>query len=75
MPHPIPLERFHGYLLGLAVGDALGAHRGIEAIPKGWLGRLENGPRGRDYLRDLADRLHCAHGSPCHAFGRRPASR
>jgi len=41
-----------------AIAGALsGAHLGVAAIPKHLLERLENGPRGRDYIHELAEKL------------------
>ena len=39
------------------VGSALGAHHSLEAIPVGWIERLENSHKGRDHLFFLADAL------------------
>lgn len=42
-----------------AIAGALsGAHLGINAIPKHLLEKLENGPKGRDYIDKLASELH-----------------
>jgi poly(ADP-ribose) glycohydrolase ARH3 len=43
--------------LAAMTGALSGAHLGIEAIPAHLLAMLENGPKGRDYLDDLAHRL------------------
>jgi len=39
------------------LGSVLGAQHGLEAIPGGWIERLENGHKGRDHLFHLADAL------------------
>ncbi len=39
------------------LGSVLGVHNGLEAIPTGWIKRLENGHKGRDHLFLLADAL------------------
>jgi poly(ADP-ribose) glycohydrolase ARH3 len=38
-------------------GGICGAHLGKDAIPKHLVDRLENGPKGRDYIVALADKL------------------
>lgn len=38
-------------------GALCGAYRGAEAWPDRWIGALERGPRGRDYVTGLADDL------------------
>lgn len=38
-------------------GALCGAYRGAEAWPDRWMGALEQGPRGRDYVTGLADDL------------------
>jgi poly(ADP-ribose) glycohydrolase ARH3 len=43
--------------IGAMTGAIAGAYHGAAAIPERWLAALENGPKGRDYVRDLADRL------------------
>jgi poly(ADP-ribose) glycohydrolase ARH3 len=43
--------------IGAMTGAIVGAYHGASAIPERWLAALENGPKGRDYVRDLADRL------------------
>jgi poly(ADP-ribose) glycohydrolase ARH3 len=43
--------------LGALCGALAGARHGEAAIPSSWLTALENGPRGADFARDLADRL------------------
>jgi len=47
--------------LAAMAGALCGAHHGISAIPETWLNQLETGPRGIDYLRELADGLHKLH--------------
>ena len=44
--------------LAAMAGGLSGAHLGAGAIPARWLDRLENGPRGRDYISRLGERLH-----------------
>lgn len=39
------------------LGSVLGAHHGLEAIPGGWIERLENDHKGREHLFLLADEL------------------
>jgi len=39
-------------------GAISGARLGIEAVPPNLLQKLENGPKGRDFIRNLAERLH-----------------
>ena len=41
-------------------GGMAGAYHGIDRIPARWVNALENEERGRDYVRDLAQRLHAA---------------
>ena len=43
--------------IGAMCGAVAGAFHGAAAIPAKWTDALENGPRGRDYILDLADRL------------------
>ena len=47
--------------LACIVGVVLGAAHGFAAVgnvyPQAWIDALENGPRGRDYALELADRL------------------
>jgi poly(ADP-ribose) glycohydrolase ARH3 len=43
--------------LGAMAGGVAGALHGVNAIPSEWLEALENGPKGRDYVLGLADRL------------------
>jgi poly(ADP-ribose) glycohydrolase ARH3 len=42
-------------------GAISGAYLGSQAIPPRLLKKLENGPQGRNYIHDLAKRLHAAH--------------
>ena len=44
--------------LAAMAGALSGAHLGIDAVPRGWVERLEEGPKGATYLRGLAERLH-----------------
>ena len=48
------------------LGSVFGVHNGLEGIPRGWVQRLENGHKGRDYLFLLADALLllCLRGMP-----------
>jgi len=39
------------------VGAIVGAHVGEKGLPVEWLEQLEDGPRGRSFVRDVADRL------------------
>ena len=39
------------------VGATVGAHVGEEGLPLEWIEQLEDGPRGRSFAKDLADRL------------------
>ena len=39
------------------VGAIVGAHVGEKGLPIEWIGQLEDGPRGRSFARDVADRL------------------
>ncbi len=43
--------------IGAMTGAIAGAYHGVEAIPHDWLEALENGTKGRDYVRTLAERL------------------
>jgi len=43
--------------IGAMCGAVAGAFHGATAIPAKWTDALENGPKGRDYVLDLADRL------------------
>jgi poly(ADP-ribose) glycohydrolase ARH3 len=47
--------------LAAMAGALCGAHLGIEAVPAGWLARLEDGPKGVAYIRELANGLHRRH--------------
>jgi poly(ADP-ribose) glycohydrolase ARH3 len=40
--------------VGAMCGAIAGAYHGASAIPTNWLTALENGPQGRDYVRQLA---------------------
>jgi poly(ADP-ribose) glycohydrolase ARH3 len=44
--------------LAAIAGALSGAHLGINAIPLHWLSKLENGPKGRDHINNLAHQLH-----------------
>jgi poly(ADP-ribose) glycohydrolase ARH3 len=44
--------------LAAMAGALAGAHLGVGAIPPLWIEQLENGPKGREYIRQLADELH-----------------
>jgi len=39
------------------VGAIVGAHIGEGGLPKKWMEQLEDGPRGRSFARDLAEKL------------------
>jgi poly(ADP-ribose) glycohydrolase ARH3 len=39
------------------VGAIVGAHVGEKGLPVEWIEQLEDGPRGRSFARDVADRL------------------
>jgi ADP-ribosylglycohydrolase len=39
------------------VGAIVGAHVGEKGLPAEWIKQLEDGPRGRSFARDLAERL------------------
>ena len=43
--------------IGAMCGAIAGAFHGVEAIPRNWLAVLENGYKGRDYVRTLSDQL------------------
>jgi poly(ADP-ribose) glycohydrolase ARH3 len=43
--------------IGAMAGALSGALHGVDAIPEEWLETLENGRRGREYVRRLADRI------------------
>ena len=68
-----PHEYLGGIRSAIAMGDAdtlaamagalAGAHLGVEALPAHLLDRLENGPKGREYIRQLAIRLAARSGS------------
>jgi poly(ADP-ribose) glycohydrolase ARH3 len=47
--------------LAAMAGALCGAHLGIAGIPPEWVGYLEGGPKGVEYLRTLADGLHRLH--------------
>lgn len=67
LSHPQSFEEALVYAVSLG-GDAdtiaamtgalAGAYHGARAIPRRWLEALENGEKGRDYIRDLASQLH-----------------
>ncbi|MBF0550688.1 MAG: ADP-ribosylglycohydrolase family protein [Deltaproteobacteria bacterium] len=42
--------------IGAMAGAVAGAYYGVSSIPEEWLAGLENGPKGRDYVIDLATR-------------------
>lgn len=44
--------------IGAMTGAIAGAHHGYQNIPSRWLGRLENGTKGRDYVIHLAKELY-----------------
>ena len=44
--------------LAAMTGALCGAFGGLAAVPKGLVEKLENQTKGRDYIRDLADRLY-----------------
>lgn len=44
--------------IGAMTGALAGAYHGAAALPARWLDALEDGPRGRSYAVDLADRLY-----------------
>lgn len=44
--------------IGAMTGAIAGAFHGAEAIPEDWLSALENGAKGRDYVRHLAESLY-----------------
>jgi ADP-ribosylglycohydrolase len=39
------------------VGAIVGAHVGEKGLPAKWVEQLEEGPRGRSFARNVADRL------------------
>jgi ADP-ribosylglycohydrolase len=43
--------------IGAMAGAVAGAYYGYSAIPSSWLGALENGEKGRDYVAALAEEL------------------
>ncbi|MBW2058142.1 MAG: ADP-ribosylglycohydrolase family protein [Deltaproteobacteria bacterium] len=43
--------------IGAMAGALAGAYYGYGEIPCEWLGSLENGPKGRDYVASLAEKL------------------
>ena len=49
--------------VGAMAGGIAGAWFGEQAIPPSWLAAMENGPKGRDYLRGLVGRLTQAQSS------------
>jgi poly(ADP-ribose) glycohydrolase ARH3 len=40
------------------VGALSGAFNGLEAIPAQWVEQLENSPKGRDYIKQIANQLY-----------------
>jgi len=44
--------------LAAMAGALAGAHLGAGAIPRQWIDRFKQGPKGLPYVRDLADTLH-----------------
>lgn len=44
--------------IGSMVGAIAGAFHGVTKIPQQWLDSLENGPKGKDYVIQLASRLY-----------------
>ncbi|MCC6446275.1 MAG: ADP-ribosylglycohydrolase family protein [Armatimonadetes bacterium] len=44
--------------IGAMAGAIAGAYHGADALPAGWLDMLENGAKGRDYIRNLARQLY-----------------
>ena len=48
--------------IGAMTGAIAGALHGVEAIPAEWLDSLENEPKGRDHVRELAKRLLACRG-------------
>jgi poly(ADP-ribose) glycohydrolase ARH3 len=49
--------------LAAMAGALCGAHLGVSGIPAPWVEALERGPKGLDYLRELADGLWQLHHS------------
>ncbi|MBN1882877.1 MAG: ADP-ribosylglycohydrolase family protein [Deltaproteobacteria bacterium] len=43
--------------IGAMAGAVAGAYWGVDSIPKQWLAVMENGEKGREYIRELALRL------------------
>lgn len=43
--------------IGSMAGALAGAYRGYQAVPRRWWEVLENGPKGRDYIVGLAEKL------------------
>ena len=43
--------------IGAMAGAIAGAYYGFGQIPSEWLDPLENGPKGRDYVLSLAEKL------------------
>jgi len=46
--------------IGAMTGAISGAYYGEEAIPADWLERLEDGAKGRRYIKRLAEELYCS---------------
>ena len=44
--------------LAAMTGALCGAFGGLAAVPAGLVEKLENQEKGRDYIRDLAERLY-----------------
>jgi poly(ADP-ribose) glycohydrolase ARH3 len=44
--------------LAAIAGALSGAYLGVSAIPANWLSKLENGPKGRDYIDRIATELY-----------------
>jgi poly(ADP-ribose) glycohydrolase ARH3 len=67
--HPDSFEKAVGFAvmfggdadsIGAIAGAIAGAYHGVKGIPAKWINRLENEARGRDFVIDLAERLHGA---------------
>jgi poly(ADP-ribose) glycohydrolase ARH3 len=67
--HPDSFEKAVGFAvmfggdadsIGAIAGAIAGAYHGVAGIPAKWTDRLENEERGRDFVIDLAKRLHGA---------------
>jgi poly(ADP-ribose) glycohydrolase ARH3 len=67
--HPDSFEKAVGFAvmfggdadsIGAIAGATAGAYHGVTGIPAKWIDRLENEERGRDFVIDLAKRLHGA---------------